>query len=158
MKLYEIDAAIAALADPETGEIMDFDAFAELAMARDQKIENMALILKNELAAAAAIKAEVDRLSERKRVADNNAKRLKEYLKQALCGERFETSRVKITYRVSKSTEVDAEFTDWARENCPEVLIEQSPKVDTAGLKLMLQEGLNCPYARVVDKSNIQIK
>lgn len=158
MKLYEIDAAIAALADPETGEIMNFEAFMELAMARDRKIENMALILKNALATSAAIKAEVDKLTERKRVADNNAKRLKEYLNEALCGEKFETPRVKISYRTSKSTEMDVEFIDWARENCPDVLIEQSPKVDATGLKKMIQEGLNCPYARVVEKSNIQIK
>ena len=158
MKLYEIDAAIAALADPETGEIMDFDAFMELAMVRDQKIESMALILKNAQATSAAIGAEVDKLTARKKVADNNAKRLKEYISKALCGEKFETPRVKISYRMSKSTEMDAEFTDWARENCPEVLIEQPPKVDTTGLKAMLLDGLNCPYARVVDKSNIQIK
>ena len=158
MKLYEIDTAIAALADPETGEIMDFEAFMELAMARDQKIENMALVLKNALAASAGIKTEIDKLTERKRVADNNAKRLKEYIAKALCGEKFETPRVKISYRTSKSTEVDVEFVDWARENCPEVLIEQSPKVDTTGLKTLIQEGLNCPYARIVDKSNIQIK
>ena len=158
MKLYEIDAAIAALADPETGEIMDFQAFMELAMARDQKIENMALVLKNALAASVGIKAEIDKLTERKRVADNNAKRLKEYISKALCGEKFETPRVKISYRTSKATEMDVEFVDWARENCPEVLIEQSPKVDTAGLKTLIQEGLNCPYARIVDKSNIQIK
>ena len=158
MKLYEIDAAIAALAEPETGEIMDFDAFMELAMVRDQKIESMALILKNAQATSAAIGAEVDKLTARKKVADNNAKRLKEYISKVLCGEKFETPRVKISYRMSKSTEMDAEFTDWAREHCPEVLIEQAPKVDTAGLKKMLLDGLSCPYARVVDKSNIQIK
>lgn len=158
MKLYEIDAAIAALTDPETGAIMDYEAFVDLAMAREQKIENMALILKNEQAASAAIKVELDRLTERKRVADNNIKRLKEYLNQALCGERFETARVRVSYRTSKCTEMDPEFIDWARENCPEVLSEQSPKVDTTGLKKMLQEGLNCPYARVIEKDNIQIK
>ena len=44
MNLYEIDAAITALVDPETGEVSDFDAFDQLSMARDQKIENLSLI------------------------------------------------------------------------------------------------------------------
>ena len=54
MNLYEIDAAITALVDPETGEISDFDAFDQLSMARDQKIENIALYYKNLVADAAA--------------------------------------------------------------------------------------------------------
>ena len=58
MNLYEIDAAITALVDPETGEVSDFDAFDQLSMARDQKIENMALYYKKLVADAGAYKAE----------------------------------------------------------------------------------------------------
>ncbi len=47
MTLYEIDKAITDLADPETGEITDFEALDNLQMARDQKIENIACYYKN---------------------------------------------------------------------------------------------------------------
>ena len=47
MTLYEIDAALAALMDPETGEIADIAAFEQLQMDRQTKIENVALWRKN---------------------------------------------------------------------------------------------------------------
>ena len=40
MNLYEIDKAILELVDEETGEIADWDAFEQLQMEREQKIEN----------------------------------------------------------------------------------------------------------------------
>ena len=77
MNLYEIDAAITALVDPETGEVSDFDAFDRLSMARDQKIENIALYYKNLVADAAAYKAEKLAFADRQKAAENKAQRLK---------------------------------------------------------------------------------
>ena len=54
MKLYEINAALEALVDPETGELMDYDAFEALNLARDEKIEGMALWYKDMVAEAYA--------------------------------------------------------------------------------------------------------
>ncbi len=86
MTLYEIDKAITDLADPETGEITDFEALDNLQMARDQKIENIACYYKNLVSDAEAIKAEKEALAERQKVAENKAARLKEYLSYALHG------------------------------------------------------------------------
>ncbi len=69
MTLYEIDKAITDLADPETGEITDFEALDNLQMARDQKIENIACYYKNLVSDAEAIKAEEEALAERQKVA-----------------------------------------------------------------------------------------
>ncbi len=77
MTLYEIDKAITDLADPETGEITDFEALDNLQMARDQKIENIACYYKNLVSDAEAIKAEKEALAERQKVAENKAARLK---------------------------------------------------------------------------------
>ena len=87
MTLYEIDKAITDLADPETGEITDFEALDNLQMARDQKIENIACYYKNLVSDAEAIKAEKEALAERQKVAENKAARLKEYLLRATRGE-----------------------------------------------------------------------
>ena len=158
MNIYEIDQAILGLLDPETGEIRDYEAFSELKMAREEKIENAALLLKNKLAEAAAIKAEIDNLTARKRVAENTAKRLKEYLAMALAGEKFSTPRCSISYRKSSGVETDVEMVEWARENLAEIVIEQAPKLDLVGLKKMLQEGMECPFARITERTNIQVK
>ena len=58
MTIYEIDNRIAELVDPETGELLDYEAFAELAMEREAKIENMALWYKDLTAEAKAIREE----------------------------------------------------------------------------------------------------
>ncbi len=158
MKIYEIDAAIAGLVDLETGEIKDYEAFAELSMARDQKIENMVLLLKNRMALSDDIKAEVAVLQGRKKVIDNSIRSLKEYIAHVLDGQKFETARCAVSYRKSEATETDKEFLEWAIENRPDLLEEQPPKLDLAGLKQMLKEGMECPYARIIEKNNIQIK
>jgi len=77
MKLYEIDREIESLVDPGTGEILDFEAFTSLQMAREAKIENMALWAKNLTAEADAIKAERNNLTDRERAARNKADSLK---------------------------------------------------------------------------------
>ena len=41
LSLYHIDQALEALIDPETGELLDYDAFEQLQMDREHKIENM---------------------------------------------------------------------------------------------------------------------
>ena len=58
MKLYEIDAAIMECIDLETGEIVDADRLTALQMEREQKLENVALWIKDLDAEAKALKAE----------------------------------------------------------------------------------------------------
>lgn len=158
MTIYDIDSAIAALVDPETGELGDYEAFQRLQMERETKIENLALLYKETRATAEAIKAEADRLVQRRRVLENNAKRMQEYLAQVLDGEKFTSPRCSVGYRRSEGTETDPEFVDWAREHRPELLIEQQPKIDTQQLKRELKDGLVCDHARLVERQNVQVR
>nr|DAH27816.1 MAG TPA: resistance protein [Caudoviricetes sp.] len=158
MTIYDIDSAIAALVDPETGELGDYEAFQRLQLAREAKIENLALLYKETRATAEAIKAEVDRLTQRRRVLEHNMRRMQEYLALVLDGEKFASPRCAVSYRRSEATETDPEFVDWARENRPELLIEQQPKVDTAQLKRELKDGLVCDHARLVERQNVQVR
>lgn len=66
MTIYDIDSAIAALIDPETGELGDYEAFQRLQLAREAKIENLALLYKEVRATAEAIKAETEKLIQRR--------------------------------------------------------------------------------------------
>lgn len=158
MTIYDIDSAIAALVDPETGELGDYEAFQRLQMEREAKIENLALLYKEVRATAEAIKAETEKLIQRRRVLENNARRMQDYLARVLDGEKFSSARCAVSYRRSEGTETDPEFVDWAREHRPELLMEQQPKVDTAQLKRELKDGLVCDYARLVERQNVQVR
>lgn len=106
MNLYEIDNAIMGCVDVETGEIIDIDKLDQLQMERDKKVENIACWIKNLISDAEQIKAEVDRLSERKKAAENKAESLKKYLKDYLRGEKFKTGKVMVSYRKTSSVDV----------------------------------------------------
>ena len=54
MKLYEINEQIMACIDSETGEVIDPEKLNDLQIAKDEKIENLALWYKDLLAEANA--------------------------------------------------------------------------------------------------------
>ena len=58
MTLYEIDQQLLDCIDLETGEIIDAEKLTELTMERDEKIEKVALWIKELKAEAEALKAE----------------------------------------------------------------------------------------------------
>ena len=69
--LYEIDAAILAAVDQETGEILDTEKLDALQMEREAKLEGVALWVKDLKAEADAVKAEADKLTARKKALEN---------------------------------------------------------------------------------------
>lgn len=161
MNLYTIDSAITALVDPETGEIQNYEAFEELQMARDQKIENMALVLKNAAAASAAIKAEMDALKSRKEVADKTVERMKEYITQATGGQKFETAKVRLTFRSSTRVEISDEGTllDWLERHNKENCIKyKTPEISRSEVGKLLKDGEEVPGAILAEYSNLQVK
>ena len=66
LSLYHIDQALEALIDPETGELLDYDAFEQMQMDREHKIENMVCWSKSLDAEAKAIRDEEKELAERR--------------------------------------------------------------------------------------------
>lgn len=153
MNLYEIDSAITACVDEETGEIIDLEKLSELLMERDMKIEKVALWIKNLDANATAIKAERDALDKRMKSAENKAKSLREWLKNALECKPFETAKVRISFRKSESAEVDESVLDkkWCREK-----VTYTP--DKTAIKNAIKAGQSVAGAKIVVNHNIQIK
>jgi len=94
--LYEIDAAILAAVDQETGEILDPEKLDALQMEREQKLEGVALWIKDLKAEAEAVKAEADRLTARKKAVENKIEGLKQWLLYALNGEKLKTPRCNV--------------------------------------------------------------
>lgn len=155
MKLYEIDAAIEALVD-ENGEITDFDALDALVMARDEKVENIAIYYKNVAAEVNAFNDEIDKLETRKKSAEAKAKSLKAYLEYALNGAKFKTAKVEVGFRKSSRVIVDDE------EKFKAAYPQFFKKTVTEKISLTdIREALKTQDingARLVESQNIQIR
>lgn len=161
MNLYQIDAAILECLDAETGEVLDCDRLEELHLEREQKIEGVALYIKNLLAGVAEIKVEEAALAERRRVKENKVKRLKEYLADALGGQKFETAKVALSFRSSTGTEITdtRAALDWLENHGKEGCIKyKAPEIVLGEVGKLLKAGEEVPGAALVSRSNIQIK
>lgn len=153
MTLYEINNAILECVDMETGEIIDSDKLSELQMAFDEKIENVALWIKDLKAEAEAIKKEADALTQRRKVCENKAESLKGYLINALGGQKFKTAKVSISYRKSEAVEVeDIGLID------DDYLKFTEPTADKTKIKKALKEGVELKGVKLVENQSIQIK
>ena len=161
MTLYEIDQQIASLIDPENGEVLDYEVFAELQMDRDKKIENMALWVKEMTANAKAIKDEVEQLTKRKRSLEANADRLKKYIAQALDGQKFQTPRVSISYRKSTALEVDnpEELGTWLNTSGHvDLVVYQPPTIDKRGVTALIKAGEDVRGASLVERQSLTVR
>lgn len=157
MNLYqikeEIKNAIDECIDMETGEIINPELLDNLNEQLNIKRENIALYIKNLVADIKAIDEEIKNLTARKRSMNNKVDWLKSYLANDLQGNKFETAKVVVSFRKSKSVEInpDAEIPN-------KFLIQQQPKPDKAGLKKAIQSGEVINGVSIVEKSNISIK
>lgn len=160
MKLYEIDQAIEACIDWETGEILDSQALDALQMERTAKLEGVACWIKNLEAEAEALKAEKDKLAKRERVARNKAESLKKWLTNVLQGEKLTTTKAAISFRKSESVEFkDQErFVVWASEEHNSLLTYKQPEPNRTAIKQALKAGVFLPGAMLVERQNISIK
>ena len=164
MKLYDIDQQLrdlleAITIDEETGEIIDGvdpAKFEQLTLERDKKLEGMGIFIKELTAESEALKAEYKALKER---ADRKAKKV-ENLKNFLAGyllasemQRFETSKIALSFR--KSEAVDADET-----KVPKKYFNKKIEfvLDKAGLKKLLKSGAKIKGAQLVERQNLQVK
>lgn len=163
MNLYEINKQIEdfePIFDDETGLLLNADYFDDLEMKRDEKIENIVLLIKNTSNVVDGLNKEVETLQARKKTALNKITFLKSYLEKNLKGEKFETSRCKISYRKSKKVEIEDEqkFCDWALRNEPELVdVKQTVKPKRKELKEYLEDH-KIDGVGIAEIKNIQIK
>ena len=151
--LYEINEELLNLTDLETGEVSDWEQFEALQMARDEKIENIGLWIKNLNAEALAYKAEKDAFAEKQKRAENKAESLKKYLDSVLAGSKFKTTKLEVSYR--KSTSVSIDESKLPAKYLQEVI---SYKVDKRDIGDKLRAGEVIKGAELVTNNNIQVK
>ena len=160
MTLYEIQdnirQAIEQGFNEETGEVFDASDIEALQIQRDEKIESIALYIKDLTAEANAIKAEKTALAKRQQTAENHAESLKRYLAKCLDGQKFKTARVAISYRKSQTLEL-IDGLD-INQLPKQFLREIAPEVDKTALKDALKEGQEIYGAYLQDHINTIIK
>lgn len=158
MTIYDIDRKITELVDPETGELLDLEAFTALAMERERKIESMALWVKELSATASAIKAEVDTLQERKKAVEAKCERLKGYLAAILEYRRTVRPTYEVTFRKSTKCVPYEGFVKWAQENNRDDLLSyKAPSVSLTAVKEALRAGEDVP-AEMVETISVGVK
>lgn len=153
MKLYEIDQAIMDLVDSETGEIIDIEAFDSLQMEREEKIEGIALYIKDLEAEAEALKAEKLAFAERQKVAENKVESLKNYLAYALKGQAFKSTKAVVSFR--KTQQVDVPDIYALDKN---FLRYKEPEADKTAIKEAIKAGQTVKGATLIENTSVIIK
>lgn len=153
MTLYEIDQQLLDCIDLETGEIIDAEKLTELTMERDEKIEKVALWIKELKAEAEALKAEKQSFADRQRTAENKIESLKKWLADALNGEKFKTTKVAVSFRKTKSVDVPDIFA--LDENYVKYA---EPTADKAAIKKAIEAGETVKGAQLVENVSVSIK
>lgn len=152
--LYEIDQEILACCDLETGEVIDPDRLESLQMARDQKIEGVACWIKNLLSDAEAIKAEKEALADRESKCRKKAESLKQWLAEALGGQKFSSAKCAVSFRRSETVEVG----DLALIPAELLRVKTTVEPNKTAIKALLKDGQEVVGCCLVENQNINIK
>ena len=157
MTLFQIDKALMDFefeVDEETGEILNASDLDELQMARQDKIENIGLYIKNLEAEKEAVKHEKDNFADREKRLDKKIESLKGYLGYALQGQKFSTPKVAVSFRKSESVHITDEYLIPDEYKIFTVVKKPDKKV----LKDALKKGKEITGCELVEKNNINIK
>lgn len=153
MNLYEINTGILECIDTETGEILDEEKLHELAMAREEKLENIACWVKNLRANVTAYKDEKKSFEERIARDERLIASLERTLVNELQGQKFTTQRVAVSFRKSEKVEIADEA------KLPEkYLTYAEPKPNKVEIKRVLKEGGMIDGCSLTEHQNIHIK
>ena len=160
--LYEIDQAILDCVDLETGEILDSAALDALQMEREQKLEGVALWVKDLKAEAAAVKEEADKLTARKKALDNKIDGLKAWLLRALDGGKLKTPRCNVYQTHNQKVVIDDEkaLIDMFMATAlgEKFLRMKDPEIDKNALKDSMKQGYEYEFAHLEETESVVIK
>lgn len=151
--LYEIDTQITECFDADTGELLDAEKLENLMIEKENKLENVALWIKNLKADAAMYKAEKTAFAERQAAAERKAESLTEWLKNALNGQKFKTEKAEVSFRKTSKVEV---LDIW--ELNEDFVKYSDPTPDKAAIKRAIKAGEDVKGAKLIDDISISIK
>lgn len=158
MTLYEVTSdylrIMTMMEDPELDPQTLADTLEGVEGELEVKAENYAKVMRNLEADVVGIKAEIDRLSDRKKTIENNIKQMKKALQDAM----------EITGKTKFKTEL---FSFGIRSNAPAVVIDgelenipteylriKEPEIDKAKIKEALKNGVDLEGVAHLEKSS----
>ena len=156
MNLYEINQELqnCFTVDETTGELFINEDYADLELARRDKLESIACWIKNLASDSEAIEKEIKALTARKSILANTQTKLENLLQTELAGEKFDTPKVAVSFKKSTRTIIDdvekipSEFVKVVTDKVP----------DKTAIKAAINSGKAIEGAHREEKSNIQIK
>ena len=161
MNIFDISSeyfdALEALEIDENGEVLGYEKVDAIAKDFDSKAENIAQYIKELKYEAEALKAEQDKLSERRKSVENKAEWLKGMLTEAfeLIGkEELKTAKCRISFRPSESVNIIG--VDYLPDEYKR--IKTVIEADKDKIKKALKAGEEVIGAELIQKNNIQIK
>ena len=177
--LYDVNQDLINLIEwsvDENGEILEGEELAkkydEFEMALSDKIENTALWIKNLESDIEAFKSEKQKLAQRQKTIENKLEWAKKYLNSFITNQhrnengeidkvslnkyKFETPKLKISYRKSATIEI----TDLTK--VPKKFIKVKPleekDIDKTQIKELLKQGKSFEFAKLNENVNMSIK
>lgn len=158
--LYEISQTYSEVLDAlninEDGAV-DMTALENISDEFGNKIENIALYIKDITAFAESIKAEEQALEQRRKALENKAQHLKDYLTSCMTyvgQNKYESAKVKVSFRSSVAVEITNE------RDIPDdfKVAKMTYTPNKVAIKTAMQNGIYIPGAELVRRENIQIK
>lgn len=168
MTLYELMTDYKEfLCAVENGDIPEeaiADTLEAIEATIEDKIDNIACVIKTLDAEEAAIKAEEDRLEARRKAKANTKEKVKAYLADMLISSgktEFESPRNKISFRKTPGKVVfedEKAFIEWAQVNADSLLTYGKPTVNKTAVKLAIESGEEINGAKIVVSQSMQLK
>lgn len=170
MKLYEVYMAIQSALDRldfdlETGEIGEsteavLQELDSLEMERDRILEYVAKVALNIPSDAAALKAEEDRLSKRRKALERKEEKLVSILDRECGGEKKDLGFATVSYRKSESVEVldSVKACAWLHDNGHDDCVRiKPPEVIKDEVKKLIKNDAKIPGLKLVTKNNCSL-
>lgn len=168
MALYTIANEMKEFLDRlDAGEIPEEavdDTFDLIDMEFSAKVEAMACAIKNKLALAKEIAAEIDTFRERKRRLEATAESMKNYIArtmQYLGYDRVETKDCAVKFQKSAGLVVEDEgelLKYLERAGKDDAIKYAAPTVDKNRLREMIKGGEEIPFCHMEERKNLQVK
>ena len=162
-KLYELTADIMQLQDMLENEVEDeqmlLDTLEGVQWEYEFKLEQCAKVIRNLEADAEAIKNEVDRLNNKRKLLNNNIDRLKKYMFDSM--KATDTTKVKgtvLTVAIQKNGGKLPVVVDVDTSELPDDLVKIVESPDLDAIRKELDAG-NCEYAHYGERGeSLRIK
>ena len=154
MNLYDISQEFRAFVDPETGEVIDMEAFEAYCQAQERAalIEDHANQIRECDATEKFLDEQIDKLRTRKNQIKCSRLWWKDKLAAVLGDDSYKSDSVSIFWRKNPMrVEPDAEFVDWAKEHGDEYLRYKEPEINRVALTAAVKAGAEIPHITVVE-------